>query len=179
MLERREGLAHWTEHHIQEIQWIRPHVSSTSSDQSTQLGHLSHLDSRYHSRSNKTTTPSYVDYVWKLCFYVGTRQRIFLFSDDYYSDSTVILTTIAVKQCMDIGTRSHVCLFLFNYLSVCLNSRRWFVPVLGLRLYCHVVRVTIDGVWIGEWIYWPLTGRSTNKYNTIAISIIHISLLHN
>jgi hypothetical protein len=23
-------------------------------------------------------------------------------------------------------------------------------------MYCHVVCVTIDGVWIGEWIYWPL-----------------------
>jgi hypothetical protein len=23
--------------------------------------------------------------------------------------------------------------------------------------YCHVVCVTIDGVWISEWIYWPLT----------------------
>jgi hypothetical protein len=79
------------------FQGIRPHVSSRSSDHSTQLGHLSHLDSRYHSRSNKTTTPSYVDDAWKLCFYVGTRQRICLFSDDLYSDSTVILTTIAVK----------------------------------------------------------------------------------
>jgi hypothetical protein len=28
--------------------------------------------------------------------------------------------------------------------------------------------VTIDGVWIGEQIYWPLTGRNYNKYNTIA-----------
>jgi hypothetical protein len=63
----------------------------------TQLGHLSHLDSRYHSRSRKTTTPSRVSYVWKLCFYLGTIQRICLVSDDFYSDSTLILTTIAVK----------------------------------------------------------------------------------
>jgi hypothetical protein len=47
MLERSEGLADWTEHHIQETQGISSHVSSRSSDQSTQLGHLSHLESRY------------------------------------------------------------------------------------------------------------------------------------
>jgi hypothetical protein len=27
---------------------------------------------------------------------------------------------------------------------------------LNIRLYCHVVCVTIDGVWNGEWIYRPL-----------------------
>jgi hypothetical protein len=36
-------------------------------------------------------------------------QRICLFGDDFYCDSTLILTTIAVKQCMDIGARVHVC----------------------------------------------------------------------
>jgi hypothetical protein len=50
-----------------------------------------------------------VDYVRKLCVYVGTIQRIFLLSDDFYSDSTLILTTIAVKWCMDVGARPHVC----------------------------------------------------------------------
>jgi hypothetical protein len=30
--------------------------------------------------------------------------------------------------------------------------------------------VTIDGVWIGNWIYWPLTDRN---YVTIALSLIH------
>jgi hypothetical protein len=29
--------------------------------------------------------------------------------------------------------------------------------------YCHVFRgVTIDGVWIGEWIYWPLIHTTRN-----------------
>jgi hypothetical protein len=31
--------------------------------------------------------------------------------------------------------------------------------------------VTIDGV-LDYWIYWPLTGCTTNHYNTIAISTI-------
>jgi hypothetical protein len=41
-------------------------------------------------------------------FYVGTIQRICLFSDDFYSDSSLTLTTIAVKQHKDIGARPHV-----------------------------------------------------------------------
>jgi hypothetical protein len=107
MLERREGLATWTKHHLQEVQGIHTHISARSSDQS----HLSHLDSHYCSRSQIITALSSVYFVWKLCFYVGTIQRICLFSDDFYSDSTLILTTIAMKQCMDIGARPHV----FNF----------------------------------------------------------------
>jgi hypothetical protein len=41
MLECSEGLADWAQHHMQEIQGIRPHVSAAASDQSTQCGHLS------------------------------------------------------------------------------------------------------------------------------------------
>jgi hypothetical protein len=107
MLERSEDLADWTKHHLQEIRGIHPHVCGRSSNQSTQLGHLSHLDSHYCSRSQKTTTPSNVDYVWNLCFYVGTIQRIC--ADDIYSDTTLILTTVAMKECMDTGARPHVC----------------------------------------------------------------------
>jgi hypothetical protein len=51
---------------------IRPHVSARPSDQSTQVGHLSHLDPRYHNNKKKTTTPLSVDWVGKfifLCWY--------------------------------------------------------------------------------------------------------------
>jgi hypothetical protein len=71
--------------------------------------HLSHLDPCFHSRSQKTTNPSSDDLVGKLRFYVGTIQRICLISGDFNSDNTLILTTIAVKQCMDIGAKPHVC----------------------------------------------------------------------
>jgi hypothetical protein len=47
-------------HHTQKIQGISPHVSAGPLDQSTQFGHLSHLDPRYHSRIQETTTPSNV-----------------------------------------------------------------------------------------------------------------------
>jgi hypothetical protein len=33
----------------------------------------------------------------------------FLFSDNLYSDSTLILTAIATKWCIDIGARPDVC----------------------------------------------------------------------
>jgi hypothetical protein len=61
-----------------------------SSDQSTQLGHLSHLDSHY-CRNQKTTTSSSVDYGRLFFFYVGTIQRICLYSVGFYFDSILIL----------------------------------------------------------------------------------------
>jgi hypothetical protein len=39
------------QHHTQEIEEIRPHVSARPSNQSTQFGYLSHMDPHYHSRS--------------------------------------------------------------------------------------------------------------------------------
>jgi hypothetical protein len=88
VLERSEDLAGWTKHNLQETQGICPYISGRLSDRSTQLGYLSHLDSYYHSRSQKTTVPSSVDYVWKLCFYICTIQRICPFSGDFCFDSS-------------------------------------------------------------------------------------------
>jgi hypothetical protein len=48
-------------------------------------------------------------------------QIICLCSDDYYSDSTMILTTIAVKCCMDIGARPHMCGICFMFLMFVLT----------------------------------------------------------
>jgi hypothetical protein len=70
ILEWNEGLADWAQHHIQEIQGIIPHVSAGSSDQPTQFEYLSHLDPHYHSRSQESTTPSSVDWVGKLVFFI-------------------------------------------------------------------------------------------------------------
>jgi hypothetical protein len=41
-----------------------------------------------------------------LCCYM---QRICRSGNNFYAESALILTTTAVKQCMDIGTRPHVC----------------------------------------------------------------------
>jgi hypothetical protein len=136
MLERSEGLADWTKRNIQEVQGIWTHVSDRVSSQSTQLGQLSHLDSHYHSRSQNTTARSGADCVWKLCFYVGTLQRTCLYYDDFYSESTLILTTISMKYCMDIGARPHVCGFFFKFLMFNLTLTdglccAWFIyPIL-------------------------------------------------
>jgi hypothetical protein len=39
-------------------------------------------------------------------------------------------------------------MFIFLY---CVTNK----PILRVyvKLYCHMIRVTIDGVWIGNWIY--------------------------
>jgi hypothetical protein len=61
----------WNEEKVlQEVQGIRPHASAGPSDQSSQFGHLSHLDLRYHNRSQQTTTPSSVVLVGKFVFLV-------------------------------------------------------------------------------------------------------------
>jgi hypothetical protein len=74
MLERSKGLTDWSKHHIQEIQGIRPHVSDRPSDQTTQLGLLSHLDYRYHKKNYNSVQCRLRGE--NLCFYVGTTQRI-------------------------------------------------------------------------------------------------------
>jgi hypothetical protein len=52
----------------------------------------------------------------------------------------------------------------------------------GRRAYfCHVYVVTIDGVWIGEWIYWPLIPLDSELQTITApllISTIHKSTQH-
>jgi hypothetical protein len=60
-------------------QGICPHVSDRSSDQSTHLGHISHLDPRYHSRSQITATPAECRLSGKICvFYIGIKQNLAL-----------------------------------------------------------------------------------------------------
>jgi hypothetical protein len=62
-----EGLARYTEHHLQEMHGICPHVSGRPSDQSAKLVHLS----RHWSGS---TASAIIDYIGKLHFYIGTLQ---------------------------------------------------------------------------------------------------------
>jgi hypothetical protein len=52
------------------------------------------------------------------------------------------------------------------------------ILILFILLYCHDLKWLLDGVWIVEYIYWPLTGLTRNNYNTIAISTLYTSLLH-
>jgi hypothetical protein len=111
--------------------------SGRPSDQANQAGHFSHLHSRYRSRSQKTASLYGVDYMGKLYFYVGTVQRICPFSDDFHSDSALILT-ISVKQCMDVGARPHVCGVL-NVFSIYLHSGRCFMWCLVYMSYTVLV----------------------------------------
>jgi hypothetical protein len=92
----------------------------------------------YQSRSQLTTTPTSADYVWKLRFYTDTIGRICLLSDNFHSHSTLILTTIAVKKCMDIGAKPYVCGVFFNVFNADLKSCRLFTVVLGLHILSYV-----------------------------------------
>jgi hypothetical protein len=57
---------------------INSHISGRPSDQSTQHGHLSQLDSCYHCRKKTPTTMSSADYVWNFLFLVLVPYREFI-----------------------------------------------------------------------------------------------------
>jgi hypothetical protein len=46
---------------------------------------------------------------WLWCFYTITTQRIWLYMDDLYSDTALILTAVAMILCMDLSASLHVC----------------------------------------------------------------------
>jgi hypothetical protein len=100
VLEWSEDPADWTKHHIQEIQGIHPHVSAGPTDQSTQFGHLFYLDSRYHGRSKKVTTPYSVDWV-----------GIFVFLCWYHAENLSLQWRLVSLQFS--GARSHT-YWVFN-----------------------------------------------------------------
>jgi hypothetical protein len=67
--------------------------------QPSRPGYLSHLDSHYRSRSQKTAHNSVHCRlcVKTVCLHVGTVQRICLFSGDFYSGNILLLTATAMK----------------------------------------------------------------------------------
>jgi hypothetical protein len=119
----KEGLEYWTEHRIHEIQGTRSHVSNVPFDQSTHLGHLSHLDSCYHSRSKKTTTPSGVDWVGELVFFRLVPYREFslqcwlLFWE--FSGATPHMCDVLVFQYFVLTLADGLCCAWFPYPVLC------------------------------------------------------------
>jgi hypothetical protein len=75
----------------------------------------------------------------KIVFLWNTIQRISLFI--ITSDNTLIFTKISVKQCTDIGARTHVCGFSFNVFNIRLNFRGWFALCL---VYSYFVLVLLS-----------------------------------
>jgi hypothetical protein len=77
----------------------------------------------------------------------------------------------------------------FNWISlIFIGPFRFLCSYFPAGLWYHVFKfqlvnivtylcVTIDGV-LDYWIYWLLTGNTTNNYNTIAISTLYRWLLH-
>jgi hypothetical protein len=58
-----------------------------------------------------------------------------------------------------------LCIFYIYYMAKKYNrmTSGWHKRKKGISLYCHDLEVTIDGVQIGEWIYWLLL-RTTWNY---------------
>jgi hypothetical protein len=72
-----------------------------------------------HSRNQESLTPSSVDCVWTLLSHVGTIQRICLFRDHLYFDSTLMLTSFSVflMFCAGLG--------LYLYILSCVGASGW------------------------------------------------------
>jgi hypothetical protein len=72
----------------------------------------------------------------KIVFFMLVLYRECLFSDDVYSGRTLILTTSAMKQCMDIGARpdvSGIFLLLLTFILTLADGlcHAWFIyPIL-------------------------------------------------
>jgi hypothetical protein len=86
MFERKERSCRWNQHRPQEIE-ESAHMSLVD-HKISELGHVSRLDSHYCSGSEETATPS------NRLSCVDIIQGICLFSDDFYSDITLILIII-------------------------------------------------------------------------------------
>jgi hypothetical protein len=80
---------------------------------------------------------------------------------------TVLLNVCILRQNWFISSMIYyecICIFSKNLLdsrwskSFNLRSELWC-----FNIFTRLGRVTIDGVWIGEWIYWPLV-YTTRKY---------------
>jgi hypothetical protein len=82
MLERSEGLADWTKHHLLKIQGIRPHVSGRLSDHIAQLGQSLPDGLPLSQQKSENYSSVQCGLVWKMCFCVDTIQRICLFRND-------------------------------------------------------------------------------------------------
>jgi hypothetical protein len=72
----------------------------------------------------------------KIVFVLVPYRKCCLYSDDFCCDSTLILTTIAMKPCMDIGARPHVYGVLLMFLLILKGGIfcAWFIcPILLTR----------------------------------------------
>jgi hypothetical protein len=157
MLERSEGLTDWTKHYLQEMQGIRPHVSGRLSDQSTQLGHLSHLHSHHWGRSQTTKTPSSLGNMGKLCF--------------YYTNASFKLRFICYLEifvCLNFKFR-YFCVYKYIYAYFCLI----------ILLYCiyrsmeYVLLLVFSNVWSDSVVGWATWSRVP----TLMIWILSIYLI--
>jgi hypothetical protein len=100
---------------------MRSNRSDRPSDQSTQLGHLFHLNSRYRSRSKKLQLRP-VQMEWENLFFLC-----------WYHKKCFISPVIFLSWQFS-GERPHTSR-VFNILMFCLTSRRWFVLCLDFILH--------------------------------------------
>jgi hypothetical protein len=65
--------------------------------------------------------------MWESCVFMLVLHRICLFSVGFYFDSPLILWTLAIKLCMAIGARPHVCGVLLMSWLLLIVYVVWFI----------------------------------------------------
>jgi hypothetical protein len=136
MMERSEVLADWTEHNLQEIQEICPHVSACASDQSTRCLDISGLPIIAADSSVQCT-------VWQSCIFLLVPHREFV---------SLVMTSIlgVLWFCRHWDAKPHVC-WLFKVLMSTLTLADclccgWFIYPVLCWCWCPEIGITSIGL---------------------------------
>jgi hypothetical protein len=85
--------------------------------------------------------------------------------------------SVCVRNCFSIFNSYAEDSLSFDHLIIFIKILQIYESKKSIYDTVTCMCVTRDGIWIGEATYWPLTGRTKNNYNTIAISTIYRALL--
>jgi hypothetical protein len=96
------NLGRWTESETTAILSATHHRKNPSDP----MGHLSHLESYFRSRSQQTAT---VQYSHNCVFRAGAKENICDYSGDVCSCNILFLTLLSVKECAYIEVKQQIC----------------------------------------------------------------------
>jgi hypothetical protein len=165
MLEWSDGLADRTKHHIQ--------VSGRSSDQSIQLRHLSHLDSRRWSRSQKNTT----------LFCCGLYEKVVILCWNYTDASFkswfyhLIGPIWYIETFVCLNFNRQYLLYLYAYcFSLIILVLDYVLPITVARGLRH--ELSSPAQTLGSWVRIPLKAwMSVCLYSVFVLSCVQVAAL--
>jgi hypothetical protein len=94
---------------------------------------------------------------------------------------------ISMLKILQVTTRYLHALCISTKVTFALSSLNWIIMLVTPDAYCGVIFtcihtviciwgcVTTDGIWIGNWIYWPLVHTTQNSSNYSTLTNLHTS----